>query len=180
MGDGPAGFEERKWREEKAREDLQRAQDQMHENRHKITEAAIQSGQVTIRTAALMNGGAAVVVLGFVGGPIGQGRVEVNQINTIAGSLMWFVSGVAASVCSLGSAYIVNYCRRWQIDTLQEANEPPYFISTAASDRWKQITRAFQLFALIVGVLSLVFFVIGMWDLRESIGHLKPLTAGPR
>src|SRR4051812_1645582 len=125
MSKQPVSFEERKWREEKAREDVQRAQDQMHDDRHKITDAAIQSGQVTIRTAALMNGGAAVVVLGFVGGLIGQGRVEVNQINTIAGSLMWFVYGVAAAVCSLGSAYIVNYCRRWQIDTLQETSAPP-------------------------------------------------------
>jgi hypothetical protein len=177
MTEEPVTFEERKWREEKSREDMERAHDQMHDDRHKITDAAIQSGQITIRTAALMNGGAAVVVLGFVGGLIGQGRVEVNQINTIAGSLMWFVYGVAAAVCSLGSAYIVNYCRRWQIDTLQETSAPPYFVSTAISDRWKQTTRLFQLIALIVGVLSLVFFVVGMWDLRDSIGELKPMNA---
>ena len=135
----------------------------------------MQSGQVTIRTAALINGGAAVVVLGFVGGLIGQGKVELGQVNTIAGSLMWFVYGVASAVCSLGSSYIVNYCRRWQVETLQETDAPPYFVRTAATDWWKQITRVFQLIALVVGVLSLVFFVIGMWDLRESIALLKPM-----
>jgi hypothetical protein len=172
-------FEERKWREDVAREDRRRAQDRMHEDRHKITDAAMQSGQVTIKTAAVMNGGAAVVVLGFVGGLIGQGRVELSQINTIAGSLMWFVYGVAAAVCSLGSAYIVNYCRRWQIDTLKETDAPPYFVPTTASARWKWITRAFQLIALVVGVLSLVFFVVGMWDLQGSIVLLKP-TGGQK
>ena len=105
-----ASFEKLKWRTEMAREDYHRAEDKLDDRKSEVGEAAIQSGQVAIRTAALVNGGAAVAVLAFIGGLIGQGKIELNQINSVAESLMWFVYGVAAAVCSLGSAYIVNYC----------------------------------------------------------------------
>jgi hypothetical protein len=166
-------FEGKKWREEKAREDAQRAEDKFHEKALKISDAAMQSGQVAIRTAALVNGGAAVSVLAFLGGLVGQGKVRLDYINTVAGSLMWFVGGVAAAVCSLGSAYIVNYCARWELDSMSHIAEYPFTIETASSKRWKHATVFFQLIALFIGILSLLLFVVGMWYLKQSIGSMK-------
>lgn len=170
-------FEERQWREEKEREDAQRAEDRLHEKAQKIEEAAIQSGQVTIKTAALVNGGAGVTVLAFIGGLIGQGKVELTAIDKVAASLMLFVYGVAAAVCSLGSSYLVNYCRRREIEVIFVARKTKgqeYSSAVLRLRKWRRAIIFFQAFALVVGVLSLALFIFGMWDLRDSIGRLKP------
>jgi hypothetical protein len=172
-------FEETKWRQKMEREDVQRAADKLDERKFKVNDAAIQSGQVAIRTAALVNGGAVLAVLAFLGGLIGQGKIELNQINSVAESLMWFAYGVAAAVCSLGTAYIVNYCRRWELDSIYQTTSSPFTRESAMSRWWRCATQLFQFVALIAGILSLVLFVWGMHDLKASIGSLKAVTSSP-
>jgi hypothetical protein len=108
-------------RDEMIRQDFRRAEDKLHERQLKVSEAAIQSGQVAIRTAALVDGGACVAVLAFLGGLVGQDRIELGQINIVAGSLMWFVYGIAAAVCSFvtqrsGACRLLS-CRDHDFDT---------------------------------------------------------------
>src|ERR1700682_5357755 len=59
--------EMQKWFEEIRREDAQRAHDNIEEFRRSVNEAAIKTGELALRTAILINGGAAIALLGFVG-----------------------------------------------------------------------------------------------------------------
>lgn len=71
----PAHREKPRSAEDIAKEDAIREHDRHFELVSKMAETAVQAGQVTVRTAVIVNGGAAVSILAFVGGLVGQGRV---------------------------------------------------------------------------------------------------------
>ena len=61
-------------------EEARRAHDRARDFELSTNEAAINSGQLAIRTAVLINGGAAVAVLAFLGGLAGQGIISVRDL----------------------------------------------------------------------------------------------------
>jgi len=79
-------------------EEARRAHDRARDFELSTNEAAINSGQLAIRTAVLINGGAAVAVLAFLGGLAGQGIISVR----ISAGLRTVCCGSAAA-CFLGA-----------------------------------------------------------------------------
>ena len=59
----------------------------------RVAEAAIGMAQLTLRTAVLINGGAAIAIHAFIGGLVEQRRIEVAQLKDVSSSLLWFASG---------------------------------------------------------------------------------------
>jgi hypothetical protein len=91
----------RRWLQELQREDAIRAHDQAQEFETKTNEATVASGQVAIRTAILINGGAAIAVLGLIGGLVGQGKLRVAQLSSVTRTLMWLAFGAASGIAAL-------------------------------------------------------------------------------
>jgi hypothetical protein len=58
-------------------------------------EAAIGAGNLALRMSLLINGGAAVALLTFVG------PLPANQKRAVADTLVWFSSGIVAAVAGL-------------------------------------------------------------------------------
>jgi len=58
-----------------------------------FNKATVKAGEVAIKAAMLMNGGAVVSVLTFIGGLAQKGDLTVKQIGDVSGSLLWFASG---------------------------------------------------------------------------------------
>src|SRR5437016_8648142 len=83
------------------RQDAMRAHDRSHGVSEALNEAAIKAGETAIKTLMLVNGGAAVSVLAFIGGLVGQGRVTSKQMTDVSSSLLWFVAGVALAAVAL-------------------------------------------------------------------------------
>ena len=98
----PPPFEYTKWAHELKREDVQRASD-LHVSRvDKSNEAAIKAADAALRAGLLINGGAAVSVLAFIGSLATKELIAVPQLSRVAASLENFALGVAVAVMGLG------------------------------------------------------------------------------
>jgi hypothetical protein len=101
--------EYQKWLHELKREDAQRAHDRIDEFGKAINIAAIENANLALRYVLLINGGAAVAVLGFIGALVGRvalSGVILPKIADAASSLTWFGAGVAAAALAMGFAYL--------------------------------------------------------------------------
>src|SRR4051794_8574050 len=104
----PSEFDRLKWEREIEIRPAERAHDAHKETIQATDQAAIQTGQLTLRTAVLINGGAAAAILAFIGGLVSQGRVPVEQTSDVARGISWFAYGVAAAVTGMGLGYLTN------------------------------------------------------------------------
>lgn len=107
-----SNFEKQKWEEELKRRPAERQHDRMTEFEKQTNEAAISSGQLALRTAVLINGGAAVSVLAFLGS-LAKDKLSDSTLSGVAGPLLWFASGVAVAAAGLGLALLCQL-RQWR------------------------------------------------------------------
>jgi hypothetical protein len=126
--------------EEKRLQDLrrraaERTYDRWAEIEDKSIEAAITSGANALRTAILVNGAAAISVLAFIGGLVGNGKLTVAQSSVIAGSLMWFVWGVASAGTAMGLTYLNTYAMGGLIASYLKRWEHPYLFPSQRTTR---------------------------------------------
>jgi hypothetical protein len=154
------------------RQDAIRAHDRSHGFSEAVNEATIKAGEVAIKTLMLINGGAAVSVLAFIGGLVGQGRVTVKQMTDVSTSLLWFAGGVALAALALGFSYFANFghvsLERSRIHTWQH----PYIIDGPTTNRWWWFRRSMICCAIAIALSSLVAFIVGIIDVRASIIRL--------
>jgi hypothetical protein len=154
------------------RQYIERRHAAAREQETRLDEATIAAGQLAIRMAILINGGAAVAVLAFVGGLVGHEQVKLSHLVRVAGSLQLFAWGVVAAGAALGLFYCTNYChtRLWQSYRL--IVDPPYIQEGDKSKSWRWGGHFFHVTAVIAGLLSLGFFIWGVIAVYRSIKYL--------
>src|SRR5664279_3937789 len=99
-----------KWTYELNVEHAQRAHDKADDFFASNNEAAIKTSELALRTLMLINGGAAVAMLAFIGGLTSKGTIVIGKFGTVADSLTWFAVGVACAAAGTGLAYGTHYC----------------------------------------------------------------------
>ena len=112
------------------REDAKRAHDAEREFWKLNNEAAINSGILAVRTAFLVNGGAAVAMLTFIGGMVAQGKIDDADLHGLASNLMWFAFGVALAAVATAFAYFVNLATAEGSASKERIWESPIFRDT--------------------------------------------------
>jgi hypothetical protein len=90
-----------------------------------LLKASVDSGNLALRALILINGGAAVAVLAFVGNLIGQARVPHANPNSVAVSLILFALGVVAGAAGMGLFYWFNFFTGREASALTLTDEPP-------------------------------------------------------
>jgi hypothetical protein len=118
---GPTRMTDVPPRYELQRQYAQRAHDQLGQFQQSVNEAAIKGGDAALRAALLINGGAAVSVLAFIGGLPAQDRIKLDQLKGLAGSLM-----LVAAVVAMGFAYFTNYTVAAEAKSHERQWEYPY------------------------------------------------------
>jgi hypothetical protein len=154
------------------REDALRVHDRSRRISEAFNEAVIKAGEVAIRTVMLINGGAAVSMLAFIGALVRQDGVTVKQVAGVSGSLLWFAGGVAAAVFALAHAYCTNYCYVSAENSKIFTFDHPYIIDGANTRRWLNWGYVFHVGAVVWGMASLIAFLVGMIDVRNAIVRL--------
>jgi hypothetical protein len=144
----------------------QRAHDRSNEFARQINEAAINAASLTLRMALLINGGAAVALLTFVG------SLPAEQKRAVAATLDWFAWGVAAAVAGLACAYFTNHGLAVQERSKTLTDQPPYVINGVDTQRWRYFVLVLRLLAVIVGTGSVVLFLFGMLSVRDALTKL--------
>ena len=117
-----------------------------------LIRAAISSGQNALRTSFLMNGGASVAILAFIGH---LAAVDSTRIPDFAQSLTWFVSGVFA----IGAASGATYASQW-------------LFSDWDNGKWtRRWGNFFNLLAVSLGLISYGLFIKGMISSYEVLSN---------
>jgi hypothetical protein len=168
----PPPFEQQQWLHDIVREDAHRAHDQNTQFFEKVNEAAIRNADATLRATLLINGGAAVSVLAFLGGLVSQGRITISQLSDVSSSLVWFAYGVTASVIGMALSYFTNYVTAGHAASHEKWWQHPYLRPGPNTPSYAKAKRIFHVLALIVSLGSIVLFVWGMFDVRSSIVRL--------
>jgi hypothetical protein len=123
------------WRKYHSRFELWR------ETRLELTRAVISFGQVAIRSLVLINGGAAIAVLTFIG------NFTQNQnslMNELSYSLLSFCFGAAAAALVAGFAYVTQ------------------FLYDGFSKKASRIGTAFHILAVFFAIASFTLFIVGV------------------
>jgi hypothetical protein len=155
-----------KWPEELRRRDAERTHD-AHTAYHRAgNEAALKTSELALRMSLLINGGAAVALLTFVG------SLDAKQKVAIADSLIWFAGGVVLAVLAIGAAYFTHYFTVCSAASKQPIWDHPYFKPGPRTQFFSRLTSISHVAALLLGSASLAMFVCGVLAVRSAFGSL--------
>jgi hypothetical protein len=168
----PQPYDHEKWLHEMKRIDGQRAIDRWDNQFDKLNEAAVKIADATLRAGMLINGGAAVSVLAFIGSLATKELITVTQLSLIASSLVIFALGVVAAVLGMGLSYMTHFFGAGRIASFTKLSEHPWIIPGRATRSYTNAIRATHILAFAAGLVCIVFFVWGMISVRNAIEHL--------
>ena len=118
--------------------------------------AVIQVGQVALKTSLLINGGAAVALLAFLG-RIWETHPSGPVVSDITSSLLWFVFGVFLAAVASAIAYLTLF---------------------AYGHKWITAGNIFLFITIILVTISLFSFVFGGYRAYGAfLTHLQPPKA---
>lgn len=173
-------FEHQKWLEDINRQDAHRAHDRWDTIVDSINEAAIKASETALRAAILINGGAAVSVLAFIGGLASKDLIQIERLSNVANSLLIFGFGVASATAGIGLSYGTHFLSGVVINTFDKGFSHPYVIVGPLTPKWTRLKSFVHGCAVISGLVSLGFFIHGMLSVRAAITDLGPpaITSG--
>ena len=131
-----------------------------------LNKAAINGGNLALRMVLLINGGAAVALLSFMN------ALPKDQRQAIASALAWLAGGVAAAALALGLAYCTNRCAAGTAYSMIFQYKAPYVIPGRRTTTWTRFFWGFQIAAVLFGLVSLGFFVVGMLLVKSAFINL--------
>ena len=125
--------------------------------------AAIELSAITLKALLLLNGGAAVAMLGFVASV--SSSLVANQVSLagVVRSLQMFSCGAALAVLATGLAYVVMYLQAAVAQAYELSQDPPYVRGTRASTRIDRVYVAFHILSVVVACASLILFISGVF-----------------
>ena len=168
----PLPFDQQKWLLEIKRQDAQHAFERWDSLFDGLNDAAIKIADSALRAAMLINGGAAVSVLAFIGGIAAKDLITVSQLSQVASSLVLFALGVAAAVVGMGLSYVTHFLGAGRIGSLKRQPEYPFVVEGPKTKRYERMIFATHLLAFVAGLASIGFFVAGIYSMRDAIAHL--------
>jgi hypothetical protein len=101
-----------------------------------VNKAAISGGNLVLKMVVLINGGAAVSLLRFIGS-LSDKRAET------AGALVWFAFGVASGAAGFLFAYFTNLFTGAAAGSFTKQWEHPYVVGNAISRRYDRVKLGF-------------------------------------
>ncbi len=149
------------------RQHAQRAHDKIDAFHEYVNQAAIRASELALRNLLLINGGAAVALLTFVG------HLPQPQKTAIANSLVWFASGVALAAGGTALAYFTNYFMAGVASSKLRTWEHPYVQPGPQTSMYIRLNRGFHIAAVFTAIASLAVFVCGMLEVRNALSALR-------
>jgi hypothetical protein len=138
-----------------------------------INEAMIKSADAAVRTCLLINGGAAIAVLAFMGTVFSKDEKSHKIIaNITAGGLTDFAYGVIAAVVAMGLIYVVHFLTVRHTRSQNQGWEPPYVTPGRRTRLWGWLKNTLHVVAALVALFSAVMFVCGLFAVRDAVTSL--------
>jgi hypothetical protein len=125
-----------------------------------------------VRILVLINGGAAVGILTFVGSLAVRSGTNVAQLVGITHGLKVFAWGIIFATLTGGFSYLTNLCNVLEANSKIKVWEHPYVKPTTMAKVFQVGARIFHVAALLLAVASLVYFASGCNAVGNAIAHL--------
>ncbi len=152
------------------REHALRAHDRNSEALQNFNKAAIESANIAIRSLLLVNGGASVALLAFVGA-VESGNSEINS-RVLVEPIRWFAFGVGAAVLTALFAYLVNLLDALIAGSMSRNWDHPYIHDTPMAKKLIFRRRLLFFAALLAAVFSAISFFLGVWSITAALSNL--------
>ena len=159
--------------DELAQRDAHHTQGHVNEFHRSLNEAAIKGAETALRSALLINGGAAVSVLAFIGVLAAQSRIKFDQLHAVAHSLALFAFGVVAAVVAMVLASLTNFFAAEIEGSFVRLAQPPFIVPGKRTRGFVYLKMIIHVAALLVGIFSIAFFLWGVFDVKNAITHLR-------
>jgi hypothetical protein len=158
--------EQQRWIFELQQEHARREHDRSDDFHKYVNEAAIRTADAALRNLMLVNGGAAVALLTFIG------ALSKEQKPVIANTLAWFASGVALAVAGMALAYFTNFFMAGIGSSMTKKWERPFLVDGPKTHLYRKLNLGFHIAAVVVAILSLIAFVVGIVKVRNGLANL--------
>jgi hypothetical protein len=159
--------------EEAAAKELRRIAEREHDvalgRTQAIEEAALTELNNALRALFLLNGGAAVAILAFLGGLVGRDQIGHLELAVVARTLIWFAIGVVLSTLASLAAYSANIAQANAAWAGERQYDPPYFQNTDLSNQRYAAATVWQWVWWIAAWLSLVAFLFGIYKVMGAV-----------
>lgn len=159
----PLPLDYQQWLHEQRRSEAERAHDKIDEFHRYVNEAAMDAANLALRMSLIINGGAAVALLSF------DGHLPDGQVKAVASALLWFAWGVLSAVAGIALAYFTNYCMAAVASSMTKKYDPPFVQDGPKTAKWRVANRIFHVAAVLVGLASLILFIVGMFEVRTAL-----------
>jgi hypothetical protein len=165
-------IEQGKWKHEVNRGDATRAHDVSNEFHAYTNKAAIDSANLALRTLIVINGGAAIAILTFLGGVASKDKIDFTKVGAVADTIKYFAIGVACAVAAMALSYFTNFFMAGVEGYKSKIWEHPYLEETPRSKLMRKLNIGFHVAAFSAAMASLVLFMVGMFAASDKITHL--------
>ena len=145
--------------------EARRAHDRLDEFSTRVDDSAVKSADAALRNLLLINGGAAVAILAFMGAVISKNTGTTKVVDDIAGGLTYFAWGVITSVAALCLSYLVHFATYYAATSQKKVWEHPYVTPGDHTVWWVWLKIALH----VVAVASAVLFVIGLFTVQHAV-----------
>jgi hypothetical protein len=154
----------------------QRAAERQHDHiddlRKRLTEASTRDAQEGIKVVLLVNSGAAVAILAFIGALASRSGVTLANLKAITSSLYWFSGGIISSGVTAAFAYLSNSLYAGHLSAMDKVWEHPYVRENANSRRMWRWAMGFNWAGLILAIAGLGLFIRGVYVAAHAIEKL--------
>jgi hypothetical protein len=140
---------------------------------HAVNKSTDDAATFALRMIIIINGGAAVSLLAFVGGMVSQGRVTIGpQLNALAITLVWFAAGVAVGTLASGFVYLYNFAFLRAAVTKTFSPQRPFILESPKSKRWVLTGTILRWTASLLALASIALFTYGMFQVYLAVVKL--------
>jgi hypothetical protein len=156
------------------REEAHRAHDALTDFYVAVNESAIKSGDVVLRNCLLINGGAAIAILAFMGSVVTKDPSSHKLLADISRGLIYFAVGVVTSVLGMGLAY-VDHFMNWKHATSQKRVwKHPYIEPGDRTALWGRLKFTVHALAVVAVLVSVSMFVCGLLAVEHAVKGWAP------
>ena len=147
----------------------ERAHDRQADYEDAMADTVVKDAWAAIRNLILINGGAAISILTFVGALAAKANPPQTQLSQISGGLERFAFGVAAATIAAFLSYATNYSYLEAAKASPRSYVRPYVGSVGKTTTLRRVGYAFHILAILFAVGSLVCFVWGVFAVTGAV-----------
>jgi len=121
----------------------ERAHDEVYKREEKFQYETTLVALEAIKIALLINSGAMVAILAFVGAIVAKQDMRLAQVEPVIETGLWFLAGIVLASVSVGCSYFNSGLYSASQGAMERIWDHPYVVATAKSKRFERWGRRF-------------------------------------